>query len=191
VRAFAEALSYDEIVAASAPLPCLGPAARVPSAVHALVIACAHRVAHHGDTDQLLWLFDIHLLARSLTIAERDQFTALADARRLRAVAAKGLSSAAAAFGGIDTQWIAVLQAAPATSEPSAAFIGGPRRRVDVLTADLAATARWGDRIRLLREHLFPAAAFMYQRYGTDRRAALPFLYARRIVSGAPKWFRR
>lgn len=191
VRAFAEALSYDEIVAASAALPRLGPAARVPSAVHSLVIACAHRVAHHGDTDQLLWLFDIHLLARSLTVAERDQFTALVTARRLRAVAAKGLASAAAAFGGIDTHWIAVLQAAPAMVEPSAAFVGGPMRRVDVLTADLAATARWRDRIRLLREHLFPAAAFMYERYGTHRAAALPILYAHRIVSGAPKWFRR
>jgi hypothetical protein len=63
-------------------------------------------------------------------------------------------------------------------------------RRVDVLTADLAATARWRDRVRLLREHLFPAAAFMYERYGTHRRAALPILYAHRIVSGAPKWFR-
>ena len=191
VRAFADALSYDEIVAMSAPLPRLGPAARVPSAVHSLVIACAHRIAHHGDTTQLLWLFDIHLLARSLTVDERDQFTALVTARRLRAVAAKGLASAAAAFGGIDTHWIAALQAAPATAEPSAAFVGGPMRRVDVLTADLAATARWRDRVRLLREHLFPAAAFMYERYGIHRAAALPILYAHRIVSGAPKWFRR
>jgi putative nucleotidyltransferase-like protein len=191
VRAFAEALSYDEIIAGSAAMPRLGPAARVPSAVHSLVVACAHRVAHHGDTDQLLWLFDIHLLARSLTVAERDQFTALVTKRRLRAVAAKGLAAAAAAFGGIDTRWLAVLQSASAVAEPSAAFIGGPMRRVEVLTADLAATARWRDRVRLLREHLFPAAAFMYQRYGTRRAAALPILYAHRIVSGAPKWFRR
>ena len=191
VRAFAEALSYDEIVAASATLPRLGPAARVPSAVHSLVIACVHRVAHHGDTDQLLWLFDIHLLAQSLTVAERDQFTALVTERRLRAIAATGLAGAAAAFGGIDTDWIAMLQPPRAVAEPSAAFIGGPMRRVDVLTADLAATARWRDRIRLLFEHLFPAAAFMYQRYGTHRAAALPILYAHRIVSGAPKWFRR
>ena len=191
VRAFAEALSYDEVVAASTALPCLGPAARVPSAVHSLVIACAHRVAHHGDTDQLLWLFDIHLLARSLTFAERDQFTKLVTARRLRAVAAKGLASAAAAFGGIDTLWVAAIEAASTTVEPSAAFVGGAMRRVDVLTADLAATTRWRDRIRLLREHLFPGAAFMYERYGTHRAAVLPLLYAHRIVSGAPKWFRR
>jgi hypothetical protein len=190
VRAFAEALSYDEIVAASVPLPRLGAAARVPCAVHSLVIACAHRVAHHGDSDQLLWLFDIYLLAQSLTPPERDQFTALVTARRLRSVAAKGLAAAAAAFGSIDIHWIAALQDAPPAGEPSAAFVGGPMRRVDVLTADLAATARWRDRVRLLREHLFPAAAFMYERYGTHRRAALPILYAHRIVSGAPKWFR-
>ena len=190
VRTFAEALSYDEVVAASAPLSCLGPAARVPSAVHSLVIACAHRVAHHGNSGQLLWLYDIHVLARSLTVAERSQFTALVTARRLRAVAAEGLAAAAAAFGSIDTHWIAALQAAPPTEEPSAAFVGEPMRRVDVLTADLAATARWRDRVRLLREHLFPAAAFMYERYGTRRTAALPLLYAHRIVSGAPKWFR-
>jgi len=190
VRAFADALSYDEIVAASAPVSHMGPAARVPSAVHSLVIACAHRVAHHGNSDQLLWLFDIHLLARSLAVAERRQFTALVTARRLRAVAAEGLAAAAAAFGSIDTHWIAALQAAPPSEEPSAAFVGGPMRRVDVLAADLTATARWRDRVRLLREHLFPAAAFMYERYGTHRAVALPILYAHRIVSGAPRWFR-
>ncbi len=190
VRVFAEALSYQEIIAASAVLPRLGSGARVPCPVHSLLIACVHRVAHHGDTDQLLWLFDIHLLARSLTAEERDQFTTLVTARRLRAVAAKGLASAAAAFGGIDTHWIAVLQAAPATAEPSAAFVGRPMRRIAVLTADLGATAHWRNRVRLLREHLFPAAAFMYERYGTHRVAALPILYAHRIVTGAPKWFR-
>ena len=44
---FAGLLSYDEIAAAAVPLPALGPGARTPAAVHALLLACVHRLAHH------------------------------------------------------------------------------------------------------------------------------------------------
>jgi hypothetical protein len=46
-------------------------------------------------------------------------------------------------------------------------------------------------RLGLLREHLFPRPAFMYERYETHAKVALPWLYAHRIVTGLPKWFRR
>jgi len=78
-----------------------------------------------------------------------------------------------------------------AASEPSAAFLGGGLRQVDILKADLAATPGWTTRLGLLREHLFPKAAFMYERYGIHARLALPWLYAHRIATGLPKWFRR
>ena len=68
---FAHVLSFDELLAASEPVPALGAWARGPSTVHALVIACLHRVAHHHDeAEQFKWLYDIHLLASELTDAE-------------------------------------------------------------------------------------------------------------------------
>lgn len=191
VRAFADALTYEELARDAVALPALGADAWSPSPAHALLVACVHRVAHHGDTNDLLWLFDVHLLARAFTPFERDAFTALASARRMRAVCARTLSLAFEAFGGLDVDWIAALSAPGAFSEPSAAFLGGGLRPVDILRADLAATPGWRTRLALLREHLFPRAAFMYERYGTRTRLALPWLYLHRIVTGLPKWFRR
>jgi len=191
VRVFADVLTYEELARDAAAVPGLGANAWGPSPVHALLVACVHRVGHHGDTDDLLWLFDVHLLARAFTREQRDSFTELASARRMRAVCARTLSLAQAAFGGVDAEWIATLSAAGLLAEPSAAFVGGELRQVDILRADLAATKRWTARVQLLREHLFPRPAFMYERYGTRRKLALPWLYLCRIVTGLPKWFRR
>jgi len=51
-----------------------------------------------------LWLFDVHLLARMFSARERGAFTALASARRMRAVCARTLALAQDAFGGIDAE---------------------------------------------------------------------------------------
>ena len=193
VRVFADALSYEELAHEAVPIPALGPHARATSARHALLVACVHRVAHHADTRNLLWLYDIHLLVRGGD-AEPAAFAALASARGMREVCARGLTLAAEAFGGIDPRWLTALSDSDgpgAPAEPSAAFLRGRLSLAAILRADLAATPRWRGRLRILREHLFPNRAFMYERYGARHRAALPVLYLRRIVGGVPKWFRR
>jgi hypothetical protein len=138
----------------------------------------------------VLWLLDVHLLARAFTPQERENFSALVAARRMRAVCARTLSLAQDSFGGLDPTWLTALSAT-AGREPSAAFLRGSLRQIDILREDLSATHGWTTRIALLREHLFPRAAFMYERYGTTARLALPWLYLHRIVTGVPKWFRR
>jgi len=189
VRAFANALSYEELVRDGRPVPSLGPHAWGPSPVHALMIACVHRVAHHGNTDSLLWLLDASLLARSLEPHERGCFTELTGARAVRSVCRSTLMLADATFGGIDVYWLASL--ATETIEPTAAFLRGPMRQVDILRQDLLASPRLWQRLQIVGEHLFPSSSFMYTRYGTRRKVTLPFLYAHRIVTGVPKWFRR
>ena len=191
VRAFADVLTYEELARDAVTIQTLGIHAWSPSPVHALLIACVHRVAHHSDTNCLLWLFDVHLIARAFSPHECESFIRLASARRVRAVCARTLDLAQTAFGGIDADWIASLRNASDAVEPSAAFLGGGLRQVDMLRADLIATRRFSARLQLLQEHLFPSPAYMYARYRTRQRLALPFLYLHRIVSGLPKWFRR
>src|SRR5437763_1017049 len=122
----------------AAVLPALGAGALSPCPIHALLVACVHRVAHHGDTAHLLWLYDVHLIARQLTAASRDAFRELAAARRMRAVCGRTLSMAQEAFGEIDAEWIASLAPMDAADEPSAVFVGGGMRQADILKSDLA-----------------------------------------------------
>jgi Uncharacterised nucleotidyltransferase len=189
VRAFANVLCYAELVRDAHPVPSLGPHAWGPSPVHALMIACVHRVAHHDNSDSLLWLLDVSLLARSLKPHERDAFTELAGARGIRTVCRSTLGLADAAFGGVDADWLASLRTEAV--EPTAAFLRGPMRQIDILKQDLLASPRLWQRLQIVGEHLFPSSSFMYTRYGTRRKLTLPFLYAHRIVTGMPKWFRR
>jgi putative nucleotidyltransferase-like protein len=189
VRAFANVLSYAELVRDACHVSSLGPHAWGPSPVHALMIACVHLVAHHGNTDSLLWLLDVSLLARSLKPRERDCFVELAAARGIRAVCRNTLLLADATFGGIDADWLTSLRTERV--EPTAVFLLGPMRQIDILKEDLRASPRLWQRLQIVGEHLFPSSSFMYERYRTRRKFKLPFLYAHRIVTGMPKWFRR
>jgi len=190
VRAFADVVTYEELVARAIAVPALGAHALAASAVHALLIACVHRVAHHNDTPNLLWLYDVHLITSALTLEERDEFAGLVSARQMRAVCARTLTLAQEAFGGSDPEWIAALAPMDTLHEPSAAFVGGGLRQVDILKSDLAATP-WPSRLQLLREHLFPPASYMRQRFPRCPSMLLPLAYACRILVGAPRWVRR
>jgi hypothetical protein len=49
----------------------------------------------------------------------------------------------------------------------------------------------WGARVTLLKEHLFPDAAYMRRTYAVGSSSPIGWLYLRRIVRGASKWFSR
>ena len=186
---FAEALTFDELAAAARPIPQLGEHAYGLSNVHALLLACVHRVAHHRNSDLLVWLYDIHLLASSLNVDERAEFLELAGVKRLRSICAAGLDLARLRYGtSHPAGWLDRLRPADDAAEPAAAFLRHGGRRVDILWSDLRAVGSWSRKMRLLREHVFPPAAYMRARYGHD--TPLLFAYADRVVTGVGKWFR-
>jgi hypothetical protein len=191
-RIFSEALRFDELASRAVPITALGPDAWTLSPADALFLACLHRVAHHQDAADLLWLWDIHLLAFSLSEAERAAFIALADERAMRAVCARGLELALARFATPRAaELIGSLQPLPDDAEePSATFLRGGMRQVDLLRSDLSTVRNWRAGITLLRAHLFPNAAYVKALYPRWPAAALPLAYLDRIVRGAPKWFR-
>jgi hypothetical protein len=190
---FGDALGFEELASRAVPIPVLGPDARTLSSVDALLLACLHRVAHHEDAIDLLWLWDIHLLASCLSEPRRVFFTGLAASRSMRAVCARGLELASACFATPHaSDLIAALRpAADAPPEPSLSFLGGALRQVDLLRGDLNVLDGWRARIELVAGHLFPTAAYMRSMYPRWPAAALPIAYIDRIVRGAPKWFRR
>jgi hypothetical protein len=188
---FADTFTFDELAADAVSIPALGAAARGLSPVHALVIACVHRVAHHDSSERLIWLYDIHLLAGGLDGASGHKVADLARVKQLRSVCAHGLAQAQARFatsshGG----WIDRLQGPVDSSEPTAAFIRADLTKMDVLVSDLRTLGSWRQRAALIREHLFPPPAYMRKLYGVTNPALLPFTYVIRAATGVGKWFR-
>jgi hypothetical protein len=191
-RLFGETVGFEELRSRAVPIVKLGPDAHTLSAADALFVACLHRVAHHQDQIDLLWLWDIHLLASSLSSDERARFANLAARASMRAVCTRGLELASVRFRTAGASGlIAALRPPPGQKpERSARFLGG-LRQIDVLRTDLSATPGWRPSLALVGEHLFPATAYMRSLYPALPPVALPLAYLFRIVRGAPKWFRR
>jgi hypothetical protein len=189
-QVFAGVLALDELSRDAERLPTLGPTARGLSPVHALLMACVHRVAHHYDTDCLIWLYDIHLIASDLNAGEWRSFVSLARDRSVVAVCRQGLASAQEAFG---TTWPALVDAEGTAlgSEPTAAYLSGDRRLAGHLWLDLRALPSWSRRWQLVKEQVFPPARYMRDVYAPASMAPLPVLYTRRVLHGARKWLAR
>jgi hypothetical protein len=192
-QVFAGVLTYDELSRDAERVPALGPVARGLSRVHALIMACVHRVAHHYDTDCLIWLYDIHLIALELDADEWRGFATLAADRAVVAVCRQGLASAREAFGTrwpdvVELEWAARHSPRP---EPTASYLAGDRRLAAHLWTDLRALPTWSRRWQLVREQMFPPARYMRDVYAPASGAPLPVLYTRRVLHGARKWLAR
>jgi hypothetical protein len=190
-QVFAHALSFPELRARAVSVPSLGAHARTPGFADALFLACLHRVAHHDDEIQLLWLWDVHLLVQRMSPEDRGVFAGLAERERMRAVCRRGVALALECFGTPGASELTEALGEPmAGGEPSARFIRDSRP-VTALVSDLGRLRRWQDRVTYLAEHLFPSRAYMQSVYPGWPQVLLPLAYGYRIARGAPKWFIR
>jgi Uncharacterised nucleotidyltransferase len=189
-QAFANVLGFDEAWPRSVSVPALGPFVRTLSPSDSLLLACLHRVAHHQDRIDLLWLWDIHLIASSLSAREWDQFVGTATSSRTQTFCARGLSLAGERFGTVVPEALR-LASGTAADGPGAAFLREGLRPVDVARADLAALTTWRSKLALIREHVCPPIAYMRTKYDRCPPILLPLAYLHRIIRGAPRWFER
>lgn len=188
---FARAFDFPELEAAATPLPGLGESARGLGKVHALLLACMHRVAHlpDGSADRLLWLYDIHLLAGGLDQAGWRWLAELSAAKGQCTVVLDGLLKCVAMLGTrIPAPALHALEAG-ARHEDFRIEQVSSRWRSDL--QNLRALPHWGARLRLLREHLFPSPAYMLAKYERSNQALLPVLYLRRMVRAAARLWAR
>lgn len=193
---FADLISVDDLMSASTTTTVGGGCTmRVPSRSHALLIACWHRVAHHYDAVDLLWLYDVHLLAARFDKDDIDRTIDLARRTQTVPICLRGLRLASMRFGTSRSpalvEQLERVDLGTESSSSAAAYLDPAARKVDLLAADLKALPGWRARARLVREHLFPPADYMFETYGIASRMLLPGLYAWRIASGARRWFRR
>ncbi len=184
-QAVSEVFSHAELVARAVPIELGRARLRAPCPVDALLLACVHRAAHHHDSRDLLWLYDIHLLATGLSADEWSDLVASAARRRVAALCARGLALTAARFGthvpDVVADW------STGRDEPSAVFLRDDLRPMARLRSDLAALGM-ADRVRLMRELVLPPRSYMRSVYGES--AWLPWQYVWRVVTGVRKWTR-
>jgi hypothetical protein len=155
-----------------------------------LLLACIHRVAHHQDRVNLLWLWDIHLVASALSVSGWAQFLAAAASSRVQRICARGLELTRECFGTAIPEGVR-RALGEAHDEPASMFLGDGVRTVDVARADLAALTSWRSKFALIREHMCPPVAYMRTKYARCPPILLPLAYLHRIVRGAPRWFER
>jgi len=186
---FAQVLTYQKLEELSGTLLALGPNARALGKQHALLHALMHRVGHlpGGHAERLIWLYDIHLLAKTLSESEWRYVTDWAAANDLRSVCLNGLDTAKAVFRTLIPEGIEERLKEGAEKERYT-----PERLATSLkanTTDFLALP-WSKRFLFLGEHIFPGRDYMAKKYGVSNRAALPFLYLKRALGDLRKRYR-
>lgn len=100
---FSERFDFTELLAASIPLPGLGPHARGLCPAHAFLHACLHR-AHYisvGVADRLKWLYDVPVLLRQFSVDDWQRLCSLCTERGLAGVCLDTVDAATAVFGAL------------------------------------------------------------------------------------------
>jgi hypothetical protein len=194
---FAKTFTFDELYADAINIPSLAPCALGLGYTHALLLACMHRFAHahapfyvDGGTvyagDHLRWVYDIHLLCSALNTARWSEFTTLATTKGIAEFCVDGLNAARKAFNSqIPAETMDALQAAARNETASA-----QRFRASGMAwfvANLRALPNFRQRITLIKQVAFPPPAYMMEKYQTNNRLILPFLYVWRLINGVLK----
>jgi hypothetical protein len=183
---FEDVLTWDEVLAGSVPVPALGVHARATGTAHALMLACIHPVAHHGQfaEDTLRWIYDVHLLASAMNDYEFQQWVDLVTTRAMRAVCGRGLHLAHERFRTDVPPWVTAA-CASAPDEPSAWYLSDEPWKGDVRLSDLRTTTGIRAKTGLILEVVLPKPAYMQQAYGVSNRVLLVPFYVYRVVRGS------
>jgi hypothetical protein len=146
---------------------------------------------HHRNVDRLIWIYDIHLLASQLSAAEFVRLADLAGVKQVAAIVRHGLALARLHFHTPVPDRVLTRLASTGRAERSAVYLRAGRRWHDELISSLHSLPRWRDRLRLMREVLFPEPSYILKAYGLTIRSAdallLPLLYLHRGMHGAWK----
>ena len=183
---FADALPFERLWERSVAMSI--PAARALCDVDGLLLACLHRLAHHGNDSELLWLMDIHLLASALTAEQWNEFTCEAERGGLRGVCAQSLLSAVSCFGTEIPTDVETWLHRGSCELPERVFLGHGVSPLGLLLSDWRAIGTWKGRLRLVKDHIYPARSYMVARYGPRHPWLLPLLYGRRAIGGLRRW---
>jgi hypothetical protein len=191
--------SYDELLEHAIHLTKLCPAALGVSPVHAFLLACMHRATHrqapyyvdgvaYYSADRLIWLYDVHLLTESLSSTQWQEIVRLAGDKGLCATCLDGIGRASACFHMRCPDFVLTGLAGSGAKERPATYLNASKLRQQWM--DFRALGGVSHQLRFLQQLFLPPAAYMRSKYAEARLGWLPWLYARRALSGFIKRLR-
>ncbi len=190
--ALADTLDYADLRQRAVAVDALSPCAFGLCPEDALLHACLHRLAH-GDEENLIWLYDIHLLAESMTAVELERFAQKAFEKRLGRATRDALAKARERFHtALSSRTLDNLFTQEKLDEE--ARLGQrltPGHRFRNLMADIRGLGSVRETTAWLFEHVFPPPEYMRERYGADSPGWLPVLYFRRGLRGVAALLKR
>lgn len=186
---FAETFDFDELYSQSIPVPALGESIQALKPVHALLLACMHRVAHipRGEADRLVWLYDIHLLVNNFSEEEWEEFATLAEEKNICGSCMDSIEKTKLLFPiNISKERLQGLieGAKKERFKPHEKL-----KRWEYYYLSLKAVPGFRRKMQLLREHFLPSSNYIMEKYQTRNRLLLPFLYVHRVLTGLKKYF--
>lgn len=190
--ALADNLDYAEIRQRAVAIEALSPCAMGLCREDALLHACLHRLAH-GDEDNLIWLYDIHLLVESMTAIEFERFVQAALEKRLARASRDAIAKSQLRFhtslpaGELYDHFYPERLAEEARLGRSLT----PGHRFRNFIADIRGLGSVRETLSWVFEHVFPPPAYMRERYGSGSSAWLPTLYLRRGLKGVASLLKR
>lgn len=181
---YRDSLRFDRLITQARPIPALGTAARTLSLSDALLYAAIHRLGHaaEGSANRLIWLYDIALLCRAMQTDDWQQLLRNAQDTGTAHACLDAIEAAVQAFSDPSPPAeLGQLQQIASRERVSKQFLAGP---VSKTLGDIRALPTWNLRLRLIGQHLFPAATYMRRKYPESQKTPLLWLYARRIFNG-------
>ena len=186
---FARAFTFAELADSPTPITELGEHVHALGPVHALFLACMHRIAHkpEGMENRLIWLFDIHLLTENFDDTQWQQFLSMAKDKGMCGICLDGIQQTMMTFyTDIPEHALGQLEEA-ASKEKYSTEMGQSRLAMEL--SNLRALPGWKDRVGLIKERVFPDANYMMLKYDTQKKSLLPYLYVKRAAGGIFKLF--
>ncbi len=186
-------INHREIADKAFPLQALGASARGPCPLHALLIACLHRVGSQYAPftvdrmtrlggDRLIWLADIDRFLRGLGPAGVDALVDFVRARGAGRLVAAGVLAAAARFGTPGAPATVAALLADASRSPVSRYVdAGPFERAWL---DFWALPGARSRLAFVRETLWPAPEYMLATAPAASGRSITLLRLRRLAMG-------
>jgi len=185
---FSGLLTYDGLKQNTMAVSVLSSHAITLDPVGTLFLACLHRASHavYGESNRLVWLYDIHLLCQTLTPDNFCRFTEQAKQHAMTKVCLDALEQSRSRFRTkIDESIFEVLQQGSSQPEPSARYLQASH--LTHFKCNLDALPTLGDKLTYIIENLFPPQSYMLSKYKTRNRLLLPLLYLHRFILGCKK----